>query len=286
MDRAMVNSRAGLLCAGTIVMVIGSVSIATAVSDKIGIWFNDDGQWSRCAQLQPYQVGHACLVIQDASAYSGVSGWECTIECTSNIVVSNWDVLGGFNLYMPPQFEVGLGEASHLPYEVMRVLMRMSVYVTDDQPAKFFVHVGPRDSMGNGMAVYAAGDDASDLRALQWIGGSEDEPVAAINDSTCVWPTAVHGDEEVVSMACIPNPANPVVSICYGLTQDAEVVLAIYDCRGRRVFRRESGIKTQGRNVEQWDGRDNDGRPVASGAYDVVLEAGEARMKSSVVLIR
>lgn len=261
-------------------------SPAVSSYDKIGIWFDAGGQWSRCAQLLPYQQAEAYLIIQDASARSGVSGWECTIAMTSNIVVTQWDIMNGFNLFVPPQFEVGLGEYNCLPQEAMRTLMRMSVYIADDQPGRFLVHAGPRDSMGTGMPVYAAGDDASDLRSLQWISGSENEPVAAINDSTCVWPTAVHGDEEVVSMACFPNPANPVVSICYSLIKDAEVVLAIYDCRGRRVFRRESGIRAQGRNVEQWDGRDNDGRPVASGAYDVVLEAGRMRMKSAVVLIR
>lgn len=286
MLKAKVIWKATLMIARSLVILFTCAHTARGEADKIGIWYDNNGHWSRCAQVQPYQQIEAYLMIQDASALSGVSGWECTIEYTSGINVVNWDMLGGFNLYSPPQFEVGLGEASCLPYEAMRTLMIMSMYVTDYEPKRFYVHAGPRSSMGNGMAVYAAGNDASDLRALQWIGGSEGEPVAAINDSTCVWPTAVREDGEVVSIACFPNPANPVVSICYSLTVDAEVALTIYDCRGRRVYRREYGMRGRGRNEERWDGRDSNGRLVASGAYDVVLEAGRIRMKSAVVLIR
>jgi flagellar hook assembly protein FlgD len=53
------------------------------------------------------------------------------------------------------------------------------------------------------------------------------------------------------------------------------VDLAIYDVAGRMVRHERMGPKEPGYHVWVWDGRDDRGRPVATGAYFARLVAGE-----------
>ncbi len=58
------------------------------------------------------------------------------------------------------------------------------------------------------------------------------------------------------------------VEIAYSLPQDARVSLAINDANGNRVRNLIPALpRTQGRNVEKWDGLDDDGKPVPPGNY-------------------
>ena len=53
----------------------------------------------------------------------------------------------------------------------------------------------------------------------------------------------------------------------WSLTRDSQVELAIVDVTGRRVRHLVSGMFTAGTHEFAWDGRDDDGRAVRSGAY-------------------
>jgi len=69
-----------------------------------------------------------------------------------------------------------------------------------------------------------------------------------------------------------PNPFNPVTKIEYwvpegGAGSKAGVNVVVYDVRGARVRTLVSGVRSAGRYVAQWDGRDDAGTPVSSGVY-------------------
>jgi photosystem II stability/assembly factor-like uncharacterized protein len=70
-----------------------------------------------------------------------------------------------------------------------------------------------------------------------------------------------------------PNPFNPETGIRYELPHDSNVTLAVFDLNGRRVALLESGLKTAGQHFVRWDGRDDEGRRVASGVYFYRLDA-------------
>ncbi|UCH85681.1 MAG: T9SS type A sorting domain-containing protein, partial [Candidatus Latescibacterota bacterium] len=66
-----------------------------------------------------------------------------------------------------------------------------------------------------------------------------------------------------------PNPFNPNTQIAYYVpeTSDGHVSIVVYDVTGARVRTLENGIKTPGRHVALWDGRNDHGTPVGSGVY-------------------
>ena len=63
-----------------------------------------------------------------------------------------------------------------------------------------------------------------------------------------------------------PNPFNPTTTVKFGLPEDAEVTLRIYDLNGRMIDELTQGYKTAGYHSFQWNA-DN----LASGVYFVNL---------------
>jgi len=73
----------------------------------------------------------------------------------------------------------------------------------------------------------------------------------------------------------VPNPFNPVTTISYDLPVPVpRVRLRIYDLRGRLVKTLTDDHQMAGVKSVVWNGRDDHGGAVASGAYFYVLEAG------------
>ena len=65
-----------------------------------------------------------------------------------------------------------------------------------------------------------------------------------------------------------PNPFNPRTVLAFDLDRAADVTLAVYDVRGRRVQTLIDGESVlAGRHSRVWDGTDTNGRPVAAGVY-------------------
>ena len=86
--------------------------------------------------------------------------------------------------------------------------------------------------------------------------------------------------QETALLANYPNPFNPETWIPYQLASPAEVALTIYDMHGGVVRRLEAGHQAAGmyrsRNrALYWDGRNQDGEPVASGMYFYTLKADD-----------
>lgn len=71
-----------------------------------------------------------------------------------------------------------------------------------------------------------------------------------------------------------PNPFNPTTIIRFSLPHPEESELAIYNLRGQRVATLVKGSQEAGNHVLQWDGRDAQGRELASGVYFYRLQAG------------
>jgi hypothetical protein len=83
-----------------------------------------------------------------------------------------------------------------------------------------------------------------------------------------------------------PNPFNAGTQITYGLAEDANVDLAIYNILGQRVVTLESGHREAGYHTVAWDGRDRDGDEVASGMYFYRIKAGDLIMSKKMVLLK
>ena len=74
-----------------------------------------------------------------------------------------------------------------------------------------------------------------------------------------------------------PNPFNPATTVAFVTLTDGPVRLSIHDVRGRLVRTLVDSRCCAGRHEASWDGRDRDGRTVASGVYLARLDTAHGR---------
>jgi uncharacterized protein (DUF2141 family) len=72
-----------------------------------------------------------------------------------------------------------------------------------------------------------------------------------------------------------PNPFNLVTNICYFLSSDEEVKLIIYNLKGEKVKVLVNGFQTRGQKKIIWDGKNSQGKEVASGIYFCKLQTNQ-----------
>ena len=84
-----------------------------------------------------------------------------------------------------------------------------------------------------------------------------------------------------------PNPFRQSTTIDYTVEQAAPVTLEIYDLLGRRI-RTLIRAKQQGPGPHRavWDGRDDSGTPVSSGAYFYQLRVGDAVTSKQAIRVK
>jgi uncharacterized delta-60 repeat protein len=88
-------------------------------------------------------------------------------------------------------------------------------------------------------------------------------------------------------IANYPNPFNARTVIAFELARGARADLGIYDLSGQIVRKLLSGeFLTAGRHGVSWDGRDEDGRQLATGVYIYRLVAGEFQDTGRTVLVK
>lgn len=83
-----------------------------------------------------------------------------------------------------------------------------------------------------------------------------------------------------------PNPFNPRTTFDLVLARDGNASVTIHDVRGRQVRRLFAGPVPSGRRTLEFDGLDDQGRPLASGVYYARLVALGEIDTSSMVLLR
>ncbi|MBN2170609.1 MAG: hypothetical protein JW819_04710 [Candidatus Krumholzibacteriota bacterium] len=85
----------------------------------------------------------------------------------------------------------------------------------------------------------------------------------------------------------VPNPFNPATEIRFELPRPAAVDLVILDLGGRVVRTLLDGVDhPEGRHGIVWDGRDDAGRPAASGVYFYRLGAGPFSQARKMTLLK
>jgi hypothetical protein len=83
-----------------------------------------------------------------------------------------------------------------------------------------------------------------------------------------------------------PNPFNPTTRIDFSLDREVRVTIAIYDTSGRLVKTLVDRPMAPGLHSETWDGSDNKGCAVASGAYFYRMAAGGHVLTRKAVLLK
>ena len=83
-----------------------------------------------------------------------------------------------------------------------------------------------------------------------------------------------------------PNPFNPQTRLRFTLAEAVKVDLSVYDLQGGLVKTLATQKFSVGEHVVVWDGRDNNGRSVSSGAYLAQMKAGRFVQTQRLLLVR
>ena len=124
-----------------------------------------------------------------------------------------------------------------------------------------------------------------------------DEYIIIADNSIYIFPnelrdktTAISAQtEETYSLALLqnyPNPFNVDTAIPFSLHQRGMAEIHIYNLAGQKVAELETGLRESGRHIIQWDGRDKQGRQVASGIYLFQLRHGENMLTRKMLLLK
>ena len=116
------------------------------------------------------------------------------------------------------------------------------------------------------------------LAAGQTVVLSLDAPVADAPDTP--------GAAQVAIQAATPNPFRSSITISLALPSAAASHLAIYDLEGRVVRTLVSRVLEAGASPITWDGRADDGTPVAGGVYFARLRSGTQAAVRRIVLVK
>jgi len=118
----------------------------------------------------------------------------------------------------------------------------------------------------------AGGHNASYLTTWTFHGVTTDAPL--------------HREAVVALRAPHPNPFNPTTTVSFTLPRAADLDLAVFDLRGRRLQTLVAGHRSRGTHHAQWHGTDDRGRTLASGVYLVRLQVDREVATRRVSLIR
>lgn len=91
---------------------------------------------------------------------------------------------------------------------------------------------------------------------------------------------------EVHLIGNFPDPFSESTTIQYVLDRPEDVVVDIYDVRGKHVARIKNPRVSSGHQSIVWNGRDDRGREVRSGVYFYRLRAGEFSATKKMVVVR
>jgi photosystem II stability/assembly factor-like uncharacterized protein len=83
-----------------------------------------------------------------------------------------------------------------------------------------------------------------------------------------------------------PNPFNPSTTIQYSISKSGNVKINIYDIMGRLVKELINDQRNTGKYSIVWNGKDNFGNSVSSGAYFYHIQAGDFVRSKKMILLK
>lgn len=129
---------------------------------------------------------------------------------------------------------------------------------------------------GNQFDIYVMNADGSNKQNLTNTPGFSEQAMCISGTITDVSGGVGNMPKEYQLMQNYPNPFNPSTTIEYELSRRGEVTIDIYNSIGQLVRKLVSGETMEaGTHSIIWDGRNDTGNRVSSGAYFYTLRSGE-----------
>jgi predicted outer membrane repeat protein len=173
------------------------------------------------------------------------------------IVDHNWDVTVNWSPAIDQDF------ASFKVYRSITAEFELSDELLIEETADNFL-VDPLSEIGEFYYRVSAVDVHGNES-----GGSEAASVVVVSLDTQIIPVEFTLEQNY------PNPFNPSTNICYGIPEDSQVSLIIYDVQGNVIQTLESSRRSAGWYKVVWDGETAKGKSISTGIYFARLVAGD-----------
>jgi hypothetical protein len=83
-----------------------------------------------------------------------------------------------------------------------------------------------------------------------------------------------------------PNPFNPETTIEFNLAKAGKACLQVFNLKGQKVATLVNKNLTAGKHAFQWQGKNENDKPVASGVYFYKLTAGDKTLTRKMILMK
>ncbi len=151
------------------------------------------------------------------------------------------------------------------------------------------VQMWPYDAGTDSGATYTAGNSNTvPAEPIAAIDGAPFAPGVPLGTMTFTLLSSPTGVPAVAGLAvrARPNPFNPRTVVSFTAPAPGPATVRVHDLRGRAVRELWRGSVDAGRRELAWDGRDDAGRPLPSGAYLVAVRVGARRATTRILLAR
>ena len=104
-------------------------------------------------------------------------------------------------------------------------------------------------------------------------------------------PTSTNNENnEVVAISSLegnyPNPFNPETTIAFSTKENGNISLDIYNIRGQKVRTLLNETKQAGKHTVVWNGKDDNGKNVASGVFFYRMKSGKFSSTKKMILMK
>ncbi|MDO9576702.1 MAG: FlgD immunoglobulin-like domain containing protein [Candidatus Cloacimonadales bacterium] len=117
-----------------------------------------------------------------------------------------------------------------------------------------------------------------------------EDPVGESIPSNSVTCVAMSSAEDIMPYNALfcnyPNPFNPTTTIKFGLCEDLNVVIDVYNIKGEKVRTLVNGELEAGYHSILWNGKDDSGKNTASGVYFYKMKAGKFVSTKKMILMK
>ena len=233
------------------------------------------------AETNPSAIAAASLITAPALVFSG------SVDCVTppaDHQIPMYDALAS-----DCKTRVTLLGASHCQFAEYSFLCSLGEFACSDPTlSRAEQHALTLDLLTPWLSAELAGDDAAWatfqglLQSLEDITWVQDCPLTAVATGPDR-PTAMSSSMEI---AAIPNPFHSGTHIRLALPRAERVILDIFSVAGRRVVRLADVELRAGSHAFAWDGRDENGRSLASGLYFCRAAAGGRSVIGRLLLVR
>ena len=127
----------------------------------------------------------------------------------------------------------------------------------------------PQYDLAGNQRIYG---DTIDMGAYEWQGvETQEDEIPTINETR---------------ISNYPNPFNPSTTIKLELVESGEIELAIYNIKGQKMRTLIDAFTNKGTFKANWNGKDEQGKPVSSGLYVVKLQKDGKETATKIMLLK